>query len=69
MIYYNIIIINNNILFNKKRRFILDVFFAGVKILDVGCGGGILCEPLARMGAKVTGKGRDNNNKFIKTEV
>lgn len=28
---------------------------AGLTILDVGCGGGILCEPLARMGATVTG--------------
>lgn len=27
----------------------------GVRVLDVGCGGGILCEPLARMGASVTG--------------
>lgn len=27
----------------------------GLKILDVGCGGGILCEPLARLGAKVVG--------------
>ena len=29
--------------------------FLGLRILDVGCGGGILCEPLARMGAEVTG--------------
>jgi 2-polyprenyl-6-hydroxyphenyl methylase/3-demethylubiquinone-9 3-methyltransferase len=28
---------------------------AGVNVLDVGCGGGLLCEPLARMGATVTG--------------
>jgi 2-polyprenyl-6-hydroxyphenyl methylase/3-demethylubiquinone-9 3-methyltransferase len=27
----------------------------GLTVLDVGCGGGLLCEPLARMGATVTG--------------
>ena len=29
--------------------------FTGIQLLDVGCGGGILSEPLARLGAKVTG--------------
>ncbi|KAJ4836174.1 Hexaprenyldihydroxybenzoate methyltransferase, mitochondrial [Turnera subulata] len=29
--------------------------FEGLSIIDVGCGGGILSEPLARMGATVTG--------------
>lgn len=29
--------------------------FEGLKVVDVGCGGGILSEPLARMGASVTG--------------
>ncbi|KAK3260005.1 hypothetical protein CYMTET_31020 [Cymbomonas tetramitiformis] len=29
--------------------------FAGLKVLDVGCGGGILCEPMARLGAEVLG--------------
>ncbi len=28
---------------------------AGREVLDVGCGAGLLCEPLARMGAAVTG--------------
>ena len=28
---------------------------AGLRILDIGCGGGILCEPLARLGAVVVG--------------
>lgn len=28
---------------------------ANMAIIDVGCGGGILCEPLSRMGANVTG--------------
>ncbi|NXP78075.1 COQ3 protein, partial [Ramphastos sulfuratus] len=28
---------------------------AGVKVLDVGCGGGLLSEPLGRLGASVTG--------------
>ena len=27
----------------------------GLKILDIGCGGGLLCEPMTRMGATVTG--------------
>ncbi|CCQ73185.1 bifunctional 2-polyprenyl-6-hydroxyphenol methylase/3-demethylubiquinol 3-O-methyltransferase UbiG [Magnetospira sp. QH-2] len=27
----------------------------GLRILDIGCGGGLLCEPLSRMGAEVTG--------------
>ena len=28
---------------------------AGLDIVDIGCGGGLLCEPLARLGARVTG--------------
>lgn len=27
----------------------------GLSVLDIGCGGGLLCEPLTRLGAKVTG--------------
>jgi 2-polyprenyl-6-hydroxyphenyl methylase/3-demethylubiquinone-9 3-methyltransferase len=27
----------------------------GLTVLDVGCGGGLVCEPLARLGASVTG--------------
>jgi len=29
--------------------------FAGLAVLDIGCGGGLLAEPLARLGADVTG--------------
>ncbi|WP_246008420.1 bifunctional 2-polyprenyl-6-hydroxyphenol methylase/3-demethylubiquinol 3-O-methyltransferase UbiG [Afifella aestuarii] len=29
--------------------------FTGLDIVDVGCGGGLLAEPMARLGAKVTG--------------
>ena len=29
--------------------------FAGARLLDIGCGGGLLCEPMARLGAAVTG--------------
>ena len=32
-----------------------DLPLKGLKILDVGCGGGLACEPLARLGAEVTG--------------
>ena len=42
-------LINDFDLKNKKKP------LQGLKILDIGCGGGLLSEPLARLGAKVTG--------------
>ena len=30
-------------------------FLEGIKVLDIGCGGGLISEPMARLGAKVTG--------------
>jgi 2-polyprenyl-6-hydroxyphenyl methylase/3-demethylubiquinone-9 3-methyltransferase len=42
-------LINDFDLINKKKP--LD----GLKILDIGCGGGLLSEPMARLGARVTG--------------
>ena len=34
----------------------------GLKILDIGCGGGLLCEPLNRLGAIVTGIDPSSSN-------
>ena len=42
-------IINNFKLKNKSKA------LSGINILDVGCGGGLLSEPMSRMGANVTG--------------
>ena len=28
---------------------------AGLSLIDIGCGGGLICEPMARLGAQVTG--------------
>ena len=33
-----------------------------LRLLDIGCGGGILCEPLARLGAVVVGADPSENN-------
>ncbi len=53
--------------FNPIRmKFILDAIgssLKNLKVLDVGCGGGILCEPMSRLGALVTGI--DENKKAI----
>ena len=35
---------------------------AGLRVLDIGCGGGILCEPLARLGAAMVGADPSENN-------
>jgi len=35
---------------------------AGLRILDIGCGGGILCEPLARLGAALVGVDPSESN-------
>ncbi|MBT4932650.1 MAG: bifunctional 2-polyprenyl-6-hydroxyphenol methylase/3-demethylubiquinol 3-O-methyltransferase UbiG [Rhodospirillaceae bacterium] len=29
--------------------------FKGLELIDIGCGGGLLCEPMARLGANVSG--------------
>ncbi|MGB7102293.1 MAG: bifunctional 2-polyprenyl-6-hydroxyphenol methylase/3-demethylubiquinol 3-O-methyltransferase UbiG, partial [Xanthobacteraceae bacterium] len=34
----------------------------GLRLLDIGCGGGILCEPLARLGASIVGVDPAENN-------
>lgn len=35
---------------------------AGLRILDIGCGGGLLCEPMARLGAEVVGADASETN-------
>ncbi|WP_455478629.1 bifunctional 2-polyprenyl-6-hydroxyphenol methylase/3-demethylubiquinol 3-O-methyltransferase UbiG [Bartonella sp. B10] len=37
------------------RNPVLPIPFEGLRILDIGCGGGLLCEPMARLGAIVVG--------------
>ena len=38
--------------FSLRRR---DKILSGIKILDIGCGGGLLSEPMSRLGAEVYG--------------
>jgi 2-polyprenyl-6-hydroxyphenyl methylase/3-demethylubiquinone-9 3-methyltransferase len=41
-----------------------------IKILDIGCGGGLLCEPLSRLGAEVVGiDASEKNIKIAKTHA
>jgi len=35
---------------------------AGLRLLDIGCGGGLLCEPMARLGADVIGADAGEGN-------
>lgn len=36
--------------------------FNGLRILDIGCGGGLLCEPMARLGAEIVGVDASETN-------
>ncbi|RST86124.1 bifunctional 2-polyprenyl-6-hydroxyphenol methylase/3-demethylubiquinol 3-O-methyltransferase UbiG [Aquibium carbonis] len=36
--------------------------FDGLRFLDIGCGGGLLCEPMARLGATVVGADASETN-------
>jgi 2-polyprenyl-6-hydroxyphenyl methylase / 3-demethylubiquinone-9 3-methyltransferase len=41
--------------------------FDGLRILDIGCGGGLLSEPMARMGAEVVGADPSRTNIEVAT--
>ena len=43
--------IKNHYKINKTKS----NFLEGINILDIGCGGGLISEPMARLGAKITG--------------
>ena len=51
------------------RRFDRDPFapqpLAGLRLADIGCGGGLLTEPMARLGAKVTGLDASERNIMV----
>ena len=50
---YIIQVIKKNI--KKQEKYGDYEICQNLKILDIGCGGGILCEPLSRLGGQVTG--------------
>ena len=59
------------ITYNIKKYFKLKEgktnFLEGLSILDIGCGGGLISEPMSRLGAKVTGiDASDKNIKVAK---
>ncbi|MGV6839951.1 MAG: bifunctional 2-polyprenyl-6-hydroxyphenol methylase/3-demethylubiquinol 3-O-methyltransferase UbiG [Planktomarina sp.] len=47
--------ITRQIAYEFDRDLKTDQPFKGLRILDIGCGGGLLCEPMARLGADVVG--------------
>jgi 2-polyprenyl-6-hydroxyphenyl methylase/3-demethylubiquinone-9 3-methyltransferase len=47
--------IKDSVLRHFARQERLKRPYEGLSMLDVGCGGGLVCEPLARLGASVTG--------------
>lgn len=54
--------IRKSICSNFGREFNTPKALSGLRILDIGCGGGLLSEPLARMGAIVVGADASETN-------
>ena len=53
--------------FKKKN---INNSLKNLRVLDIGCGGGLLCEPLSRLGAKVVGiDASEKNIKIAKTHA
>ena len=54
----------------KFKKKIKDKSLNNIKILDIGCGGGLLCEPLSKLGADVIGiDASEKNIKIAKTHA
>ena len=53
--------LKENIIYNFKLKN-KSKPLSGIKILDIGCGGGLLSEPMSRMGANVTGIDASDKN-------
>ena len=49
----------------KLKKVSTDNSLKKIKILDIGCGGGLLCEPLSKLGAQVVGIDASEKNIII----
>lgn len=54
--------LKSRILSHFKRKDSASEPLKGLSVLDVGCGGGLVCEPLTRLGATVTGLDASERN-------
>ena len=54
--------INSQVAIQFERSLRKSMPFEGVRLVDIGCGGGLLTEPMARLGADVTGVDAAANN-------
>ena len=54
--------IKNKLISHFKLNSSSETPLQNLKILDIGCGGGLLCEPLKRLGANITGIDASINN-------
>lgn len=59
--------IRRHIMAHFAREDTVNMPLSGLKLLDIGCGGGLLSEPMARLGAEVTGA--DASAKNINTAL